>query len=1069
MRCKNGLVSTTSNRNLGCGEWDYSCNTYITDSSLTDSVKATHPNYIISGFSGATFAYAQGPTFDYYEYQTQQATAPTFGDTLASVFHGNASVSTPFSAEKSRSKTQWLFSAGELLAAGLSAGNLSAIDLEVAQIGTAVGLLRIRIKASNLDSLGTIADSSGFVQVYFTTTTFAGTGTQRLQFYRPFLWNGSSNLLVEVSYTSSALNGVTRLLGGAVNPGKALSNLRNDAFLRLDGQSGQIDCGDINALDSASQFTFEAWVNIRSWQNWAGIFKDNGKTVLETGDQPGALYCIIRNPTNTYGYANNVLPLNTWTHIAMVYDGNQNTNANKLKLFINGVQRTLTFSGTIPSRTENNSTPLIIGRGVNCQIDDPRVWSKALPASQISGWFRKKVGPLHPSFAQLEAAYDLDEVQGSNVADLSANDRTGQLSGNFLRGFYTGHELFKNLEQEIERPNIGWVKNNPAISVQAESVLDSVAKMANVAVRYALENGQPKAQDTTLYYQAGNQNVWNEAGQVVRTKQAPQAGSLSIQNVAYFGKSPQKIELLSFVTPYGIGIDFGMGGKVWEFDMSDYAPILRGWKRLSMERGGENQEELDLQFIFIEGTPPRKVLSARQIWPVTHSAYADIAANKVFEERLVPISVQMASAKLKSVVTGHGQQGEFIPRTHSLNLNGGNPEFNWQAWTYCGDNPVFPQGGTWVYDRAGWCPGAPSDLNEWEVGSLLQPGQNHSFDYQVSAATGDSRYIASHQLIEYGPASFARDAGLLHIKVPGQLSEFGRRNPACMNPEVKFRNEGSTALTSLLFTYGLLGQTANTFTWSGNLAFMESKTISLPMSHLGANAGTFYVECSLPNQEADAYLPNNRLESSYTLPLQLPQKFIIELKTNLNATENEYRVNDAAGNILYSRSDLEPNTIYRDTVDFLPGCYAFHLTDNAHDGLNWWANTAQGTGYIRFRNAQSTSIIRTFNPDFGGEVYQQFLISPNTSTAPVQKTPADFWIYPNPGRASFKLEIGLPQAEPLELEVVDVLGKTYIRNQKNCQPNDEWLISAEGLPAGTYFVKIRMKEVILVKKWLKTE
>ena len=33
MRCKDALVSTSAERNKGCGEWDYSCNTYITDSS----------------------------------------------------------------------------------------------------------------------------------------------------------------------------------------------------------------------------------------------------------------------------------------------------------------------------------------------------------------------------------------------------------------------------------------------------------------------------------------------------------------------------------------------------------------------------------------------------------------------------------------------------------------------------------------------------------------------------------------------------------------------------------------------------------------------------------------------------------------------------------------------------------------------------------------------------------------------------------------------------------------------------------------------------------------------------
>src|SRR5258705_12345873 len=39
MRCKNGLVSTSSNTNLGCGEWDYNNYTYVVDSSQTDSLK----------------------------------------------------------------------------------------------------------------------------------------------------------------------------------------------------------------------------------------------------------------------------------------------------------------------------------------------------------------------------------------------------------------------------------------------------------------------------------------------------------------------------------------------------------------------------------------------------------------------------------------------------------------------------------------------------------------------------------------------------------------------------------------------------------------------------------------------------------------------------------------------------------------------------------------------------------------------------------------------------------------------------------------------------------------------
>ena len=67
MRCKNAVVSSGGAPNAGCGEWDYSCNTYVTDSSRTDSLMASAPNYVISDFSGTTYDYSINPTFTYYQ------------------------------------------------------------------------------------------------------------------------------------------------------------------------------------------------------------------------------------------------------------------------------------------------------------------------------------------------------------------------------------------------------------------------------------------------------------------------------------------------------------------------------------------------------------------------------------------------------------------------------------------------------------------------------------------------------------------------------------------------------------------------------------------------------------------------------------------------------------------------------------------------------------------------------------------------------------------------------------------------------------------------------------------
>ena len=38
MRCKDGQVNQSGGNNVACGEWDYSCHTYIHDSTRIDSI-----------------------------------------------------------------------------------------------------------------------------------------------------------------------------------------------------------------------------------------------------------------------------------------------------------------------------------------------------------------------------------------------------------------------------------------------------------------------------------------------------------------------------------------------------------------------------------------------------------------------------------------------------------------------------------------------------------------------------------------------------------------------------------------------------------------------------------------------------------------------------------------------------------------------------------------------------------------------------------------------------------------------------------------------------------------------
>jgi hypothetical protein len=318
--------------------------------------------------------------------------------------------------------------------------------------------------------------------------------------------------------------------------------------------------------------------------------------------------------------------------------------------------------------------------------------------------------------------------------------------------------------------------------------------------------------------------------------------------------------------------------------------------------------------------------------------------------------------------------------------------------------------------------------------------------------------------VQYGPANFTLDAGLLKIATPSGQVEFGRRNPSCMNPVVNFRNEGSTPLTTLTFEYGFTGQQLSTYTWNGNLAFMSTAEVTLPWPSMGPAPGTFQVRCLSPNGLNDQNGANDSLSSAYQVPLVVPSKLVIEFKSNLRPEENGYEFKTYTGDILLSQNNFETNTIYRDTLDLSPGCYEFLLTDEGQDGLNWWANTSQGVGYIRLKNGFTGATIRTFNPDFGGEVYQQVFVQPTTANDNLIGQPADFEVYPNPTEKDLNIQFAIQEPGKARLELQDLTGRVLETREWNWTQGANVRISMDGYAPGVYLIRLNSESGSKIKR-----
>ncbi len=1077
MRCKNGLVSTQGAPNdHGCGEWDYSCNSFIEDSTKTDSVKATQGSYSISNFDGSDYAYTTNPTFTFYSYnQYNTIYNSVISETEASVGNGTDNLNYPFSTSNKVSKSQYLWTASELTASGLTAGDITGLKLNITQANSNANFLRIRIKQTSQTELDEKnPETTGFTEVYFLNTQFTN-GVNQFNFYNNFNWNGTSNLLLEFSFTNSNSGTNSIVMGHNSGANMALLNNGADGFMEFSA-TGRVDItnSDYSSVENEISVVFWAYGN-------PDILPVN-TSAFEATDAQNQRQVHAHLPWNNSGVywdcgntggcdridkmASSSEIAGQWHHWAFT----KNATSGKMYIYLDGE---IWKSGT----GKTNSIDIDVFKfGSNVSgsypyygnIDEFSVWDKELTQAEIQDWMYKQVDASHIEYAHLINYFNLNDGSGNIVNDISPNNIPALHDGIPAWKTFRGVKLFKNFTADTFRPNTTFVQGNYTTTIDTIIELDSTINNQNMIIQYQVVGTDLDTLDTNYYYQAGEMYVYDENHTIIDTIIVAAEDTLNITNLEYYKKYPSIFEIMSFVTPYGLYLDLGQEGKTWTFDVTDFAPILKGEKRLFLT-GGTLQEDLDIKFIFKEGTPARDVIDIQQIWRAgAQRNYQDLMANKYFEPRDVLLNSNASSYKIRTAITGHGQEGEFIARTHYLNLNGGSNEFQWQVWKECADNPIFPQGGTWVYDRAGWCPGAPTDLREDEITSYVTSGETVNIDYGITAGYGDSRYIVNCQLVSYSTPNFTNDVELVEIQRPSNKIEYGRVNPVCYEPSVTIRNTGSLPLTSCKITYGVVGGITKEYNWTGNLAFDQKETVALPIQQasfwLGDGLNIFEVSVSQPNNTSDEYTSNNTQTSNFELPDMYDDILYIYLKTNNNAYQNSYVIKDETGNVVLSKSGLSNNSYYQDTLNVPDGCYTLEMIDTGNDGIDFWANTAQGSGTIRLKSATSWTTYKTFEPDFGKSFSYSFIVGDITYLKNTDTYIPSIQVYPNPTKDIVFVDVDTEILGDINISIYDLTGKKIIEKTFNNTFVANTLFNLSKQEAGIYLCKIKTQDKVFVKK-----
>lgn len=554
----------------------------------------------------------------------------------------------------------------------------------------------------------------------------------------------------------------------------------------------------------------------------------------------------------------------------------------------------------------------------------------------------------------------------------------------------------------------------------------------------------------------------------------------------------QPVELARVITPYGGYMRLGTNGynNNWKhthtFDITDYAPLLQGDLTVRAFYGGWSSGfSVTLDFDFIEGTPPRDVLEIRNLWRTGGNGWNYSTSAHFESTHAVPLDVEfpenMAGAKLRFVPSGHGFDNnincaEFCQRHYYIKLNGTQIGSNNMWDDKCGMNPIFPQGGTWLYDRANWCPGLRVHHFDHELTGLIAAGSTQELDLDIEpivwSGTQAPNYILETQLFIYGPHNHNIDAAIEEIIAPTNKSDFRRYNPICNHARIIIKNYGSDTLTSATIRYAVNDNNWREFLWQGNLAFDESEEVELPLTEawewvLQAGNNQFSVLIENPNGQADENPINDAMSSSFLPTVMLPENLEVHLRTNNKPAETSWTLYDAYGNMLdQSASNLTANTLYRDTLNLEPGCYLLRLTDTGKNGLAFWANN-DGSGYARIRNLDNGQFIHQFRADFGTQLDLYFTVgyTLNTAITAANITP-DIALFPNPTDGQFDLELVNFIGEHVEISITNIYGQTVKNETIHIADNEQEIRNYDlsGLQSGTYFVLVQSKSGRIVRK-----
>ncbi|MEN9332919.1 MAG: hypothetical protein RLY35_99 [Bacteroidota bacterium] len=1051
-----------------CGEWDYlTYNNLFEHTGQLDSNLLSHPHYLLNNEDFVATHFQFAPTQNYIPFLSINSVNDNWLNLSTTVLNENVSLAMSAMGNGRRQLSQFIITASQLNSAGLSAGFLQGLSWPQNNADQILYSATVSLGSTNLSLLN--GNFNGpLTEVFHNNLEWSAGNQVNIVFNTPYYWDGVSNLVVCFyhTYASGASTGIEAMVNNNIIGQTSI----NDHYLRLNGND-KIEIPAAAFSNLSDEVTISFWL-----RGDANAQPENG-TCFEAKNANNQRILNTHIPwSNSRVYwdagfsgsydridkaANPADYEGVWNHWSFV----KNNNTGEMKIYLNGF---LWHSGTNLTKSMAGIVQFSIGSACTWSnyyrgdIDDFQIFGAALDAATIQNWMNKRPNVNHPNYGDLLIYYDFDQIDNT-VNDQSPNNHDGIIQGNPLFVLYDKEEIFKNFE-EIPFPALTFYSGNGAIMNDTIQQYIPYEQNPDYLTSFVIDHHAVQIESSTAVYTQPYSFYYDINGNVSDSL-ANLLINFSNDTLWYYSAPAEVIhryELGRYITPYGINLDL-QDGWTWIFDVTDFAPLLRDSVQLE---AGNWQELLDLKFLFIEGPEARHVTRLQNVW---QGNWGLSGFDNYVTTKNISLNPDESAVKLRTTLTGHGfgndvnNCGEFCYNTHYLKVNGQN-QFQWEIMEECDQNPLYPQGGTWIYARAGWCPGKEGTTREFELTPFLQNGAV-DVDYDITYDPYGN-YVTESQAVFYGPNLQGNDVSLESILSPSTTKIYSRWNPICDNAHVVIKNKGANPIQSLTFHYGFSGSGINeTFEWTGNLAFDERADVFLPFENSQIwNLTTnelhgFFVDIVQTNDENPS---NNHGYSSFIAPpiyTYLPNtddnRLIIYLRTNGAYNESSYQLKDIDGNVVFERTGFDtPNFTYKDTLRLNAGCYTFHLKDSDGDGLNFFAND-DGNGYSKFDRVSGGDFIM-FERDFGEDIVHSFRFETNLiHVDEVIKNYFPIQVYPNPAQDHFTIRWP-EQKKPIQITITDAKGK-IIRQEMVSAGIGQLALDADW-SAGLYLIQINANE-----------